>query len=169
MTPVGLNDSTVVVVDDDTPLGRLVALHFVRAGSQRIGIVSADAARAEATAQAVFAAASGMWAVAASGDLSSGSEAQRMVNELSASLGDADIVVTFGSAPEVVSDVIRQTMVDRSEGVVIRGGASDGDNIDGGVHTCAIDLSSGRAPDELATAIVQTALAARTSLDAGTP
>lgn len=111
-----MTDSTVFIVGGDTTLGLLVALHFVRAGTQRIGVIGSDAARAQAAAHEVFAAASGIWAVPAAGDLSSVSEAHRMVSELAAALGEPDIVVSCQPDAEVVSDLVRQSMHDRDDG-----------------------------------------------------
>lgn len=161
MNPSGLVDSTVVIVDDGRSLGRLVALRFVRAGSQRIGIVSSDAARAEATAQEVFAAASGMWAVAASGDLLSRPDAQRMVSELAASLGDADVVVSCRPGSELVSDVVAEDMAAREAGMVIRVGAHDTHEVIGGVTVCT--AATDREPRDMAASIVDAALRSRTS------
>lgn len=167
MMRTGLGDSTIVIVADDTTLGHVVALNFVRAGSQRIGIVSSDATSAEAAAQAVFAVASGMWAVSASGDLSSPEDARRMVDELAASLGDADIVVSVHSGSEVFGHVAGQTMSGRAEGVVIKLGPADAHDIVAGVAVRTDAVETDCPAEELAASIVETARAGWVSLDAG--
>ncbi|GAB90656.1 SDR family NAD(P)-dependent oxidoreductase [Gordonia rhizosphera] len=162
MKPIGLEDSTVFVVAGDTAIGRLVALHFVRAGSQRIGILGSDATRAEAAAQAVFAAASGMWAVAAAGDLSSHSDAQRMVAELSAALGDADVVVNCQpDSNEVVGDVVRRAMVDRGDAVLVAVGSRDTEPTVEDARIRTVAREAGCPPEELAAAMVKAAREAR--------
>lgn len=84
---------TVFVVGGDTDIGLLIARHFVRAGVQRIGLIARDTAAGEAAAQAIFQQASGMWSLSASGDLTSTADVERMIEQLSSSLGDADIVI----------------------------------------------------------------------------
>ncbi len=156
MTAIHLEDSTVVVVGGDTELGRLVALGFVRAGSQRIGIAGSDLDKAGETAQAVFSAASGIWAVPAAGDLASASDAERMVAELAASLGDADIVVAATPQAEMVSDVVRQSMTDRGEGVVITPGHPSIECVHG-VWVCSVGDVQEAAPEQFARAILEAA------------
>ncbi|MGW0035129.1 hypothetical protein [Gordonia sp. NPDC003376] len=157
----GLTDSTVFVVGGDTAVGRLVALHLVRAGSQRIGIIGSDAAETENTARAVFGAASGMWSVAASGEMSAPAEAQRMVAELSAALGDPDIVVSCSGGPELVSDIAGHTMVELGAGTVIRlDSAASRPGPTGGpehVRLRTVDGSADRTPEQIAAAVVAAA------------
>ncbi|MGV9710962.1 SDR family NAD(P)-dependent oxidoreductase [Gordonia sp. NPDC003424] len=160
MTQPHLEDSTVVVVGGDTELGRLVALHFVRAGCQRIGIVGVDPDAAEATAQAVFGAASGIWAIPACGDLSSTTDAERVVAELAASLGDADIVVTCLSNTEVVSDVVRQSMTASGGGITIGTGPPTTEQI-GGVWVCTISEMPEAVHEDRAAEFVKVAIALR--------
>lgn len=93
MTGSDLDDVTVFLVGDDPTLLQEIALGFVRAGTQRIGIACPDESSASAAATAAFRAASGIWAVPASGDLVSAPDAERIVAELTASLGDPDIIV----------------------------------------------------------------------------
>ncbi|QII07828.1 SDR family oxidoreductase [Rhodococcoides fascians A25f] len=120
MTTIDVSDSTVVIIGGDSGIGLLIARHLVRAGTQRIGLISRDADAGSAAAKSVFELASGIWSLSAAGDLSSESEASRMLSELSGSLGDPDIVVNCLRADGgVVSDLVLQTMQKYSSGVFI--------------------------------------------------
>ncbi|EHI39938.1 2-hydroxycyclohexanecarboxyl-CoA dehydrogenase [Rhodococcus opacus PD630] len=66
---------------------------MVRAGTQRIGLVGRDVERGEKAATEVRSLASGVWAFFASGDVNDPAEATRVTEELSASLGAADILI----------------------------------------------------------------------------
>lgn len=86
-------DSTIFIVGGDGGVGLLIAHHFVRAGAQRIGLVGSDAGLGDAAAKSIFALASGVWALSATGDVREPAESARILAELSGSLGDADILV----------------------------------------------------------------------------
>ena len=88
-------DSTIFIVGGDSRAGLLIAHHFVRAGAQRIGLVGSDAELGAAAAKSIFALASGVWALSATGDVRDSAESARILAELSGSLGDADILVNY--------------------------------------------------------------------------
>ncbi|MET4165752.1 MULTISPECIES: hypothetical protein [Gordonia] len=157
MTTPDLGDSGVFVVDDGD-LGRIVALHFVRAGSQRIGILTTDETRGQELAQEVFGAASGIWAISAAGDLTSPRDARRMVAELSGAIGEADVVVDLPGGTEA-GHIVREEMLTRGEGVVVEVGPRAGRDHRDGVTTCtvvAIPGSPAELADSLVTAVLNT-------------
>jgi NAD(P)-dependent dehydrogenase (short-subunit alcohol dehydrogenase family) len=96
--PPRLHDRTVVIVGADA-LALEIAHRFVAAGVQRIGLVDHDAERGEKAAETVRGLAPGIWALSVAGDVTVPAEAARVLDELSASLGPADILVTGTSAP----------------------------------------------------------------------
>ena len=118
MTDGDLDDVTVFLVGDDPTLLQEIALGFVRAGTQRIGIACPDESSASTAATAVFQAASGIWAVPASGDLVSAPDSERIVAELTASLGDPDIIVLGTADPEHITRVVGESA--QEQPVVIR-------------------------------------------------
>lgn len=162
MSTDDLADSGVVVIDDGD-LGRMVALHFVRAGSQRIGIITSDETRGQELAQEVFNAASGIWAISAAGDLTSPSDARRMVAELSGAIGDADVVVDLPGGTEA-GRIVREEMLTRGEGVVVEVGSRAGRESLDGVTTCTVVATPG-SPAELADSVVTAALNAQAPRD----
>jgi NAD(P)-dependent dehydrogenase (short-subunit alcohol dehydrogenase family) len=84
---------TVYLVGGGQELGRAVAHEFVRAGTQRIGLIVSDTGAGERAAEQVRAAAFGVWSLSAVATPGVRAEMRRAVGELSAALGSADIVV----------------------------------------------------------------------------
>ncbi|SNT11676.1 hypothetical protein SAMN05421642_109186 [Rhodococcoides kyotonense] len=118
-------NSTVFVVDDHLGVGLEIAHELVRVGVQRIGFVSRDAGAGDAAATEIFRSASGVWALSASGDPDSPAEARRMVAELSASLGEPDVLVEVSDAPTAVRAELLQAMRSIGQGIVVDVGSND--------------------------------------------
>ncbi|MFC9762151.1 SDR family NAD(P)-dependent oxidoreductase [Rhodococcus jostii] len=119
MSSVDVADATVFIVGGDSGIGLSVAHHFVRVGTQRIGLIGRNAEKVEAAARKLFESASGIWALSAVGDLSSPTDAHRLVAELTASLGDADILVNCLRDADAVSDAVAESMRRQGSGIVI--------------------------------------------------
>ena len=155
---------TVFIIGGDSGIGLLIARHFVRAGAQRIGLIGRDPDAGVAAAKSVFELASGIWSLSAAGDLSSDSEASRMISELSGSLGDADILVDcLGPDGTIVSDLVLQGMREFDSGVIIDvvAQSSAGDDTAGasksaGVHRHFV-VHDPQHPDHTAAAVVAAA------------
>jgi NAD(P)-dependent dehydrogenase (short-subunit alcohol dehydrogenase family) len=99
-----LAEATVYIAGGTSGLGLQMARHFVRAGTQRIGLVGRNADRGERAAEHIRSLASGVWAVFAAGDVNEPAEAERVTRELTASLGPADILInstTSAFAPQL--------------------------------------------------------------------
>jgi NAD(P)-dependent dehydrogenase (short-subunit alcohol dehydrogenase family) len=91
-------EATVYIADGTNGVGLQVARHFVRAGTQRIGLVGHDAERGESAAEHIRSLASGVWALFAAGDVNDPLAADRVTRELTASLGPADILINCTSS-----------------------------------------------------------------------
>ncbi len=88
-----LSEATVYIVGGTSGVGLQVARQLVRAGTQRIGLVGRNTERGEKAAAEIRTLASGVWAFFAAGDVNDPAEAARVTEELSASLGPADILI----------------------------------------------------------------------------
>jgi NAD(P)-dependent dehydrogenase (short-subunit alcohol dehydrogenase family) len=102
------DDCTVVIAGGTSGIGLETARHFVRAGVQRIGLVGRNVERGEAAAAEIRALASGVWCLFVSADLEDPAEAARAVEQLTASLGDVDILVNSVAAsysPQLLHDL----------------------------------------------------------------
>jgi NAD(P)-dependent dehydrogenase (short-subunit alcohol dehydrogenase family) len=84
---------TVFIAGGTKGLGLEIARHFVRAGTQRIGLIARDVARGEGAAEEIRSLASGIWALFAPADVTNAADVKRATAELAAALGDADIVI----------------------------------------------------------------------------
>ncbi|MET8430687.1 SDR family oxidoreductase [Nocardia sp. NPDC004860] len=94
----GLGESTVYIVGGTSGVGLEVARRFVRAGTQRIGLVGRNTERGEKAAAHVRSLAPGVWSCFVSGDVNDPAEAGRVTGELRAALGGADILVNSTAA-----------------------------------------------------------------------
>jgi NAD(P)-dependent dehydrogenase (short-subunit alcohol dehydrogenase family) len=137
MSPV--HDATIFIVGGDHGAGLLIARRLVELGAQRIGLIGRDVEQGEIAAKMLFESASGIWALSGAGDLSSNEDACRVVAELAASLGDADILVNCLPGDNAVSDVVLQSMRALGHGTVVTvGGTSESDS--GGVRIRSVAL-----------------------------
>ncbi|QDQ90262.1 SDR family oxidoreductase [Rhodococcus sp. WB9] len=131
MNPV--HDSTIFVVGGDHGLGLLIAHRLVKLGAQRIGLIGCDVKQGEIAARGLFESASGIWALSGAGNLSSNDDAGRVVAELAASLGDADILINCLPGDNAVTDVVLKSMRALGHGTVVHvGGTCESDS--GGVR-----------------------------------
>ncbi|MFC0448095.1 SDR family NAD(P)-dependent oxidoreductase [Rhodococcus jostii] len=114
-----LSEATVYIVGGTNGVGLQVARQLVRAGTQRIGLVGRNTERGEKAATEVRSLASGVWAFFAAGDVNDPAEAARVTEELSASLGPADILINsiasvyspqlfHNTPPEAVPSILLQ-------------------------------------------------------------
>ncbi|WP_043779346.1 SDR family NAD(P)-dependent oxidoreductase [Rhodococcus sp. JVH1] len=127
MSPV--HDSTIFIVGGDQGFGLLIAHRLVELGAQRIGLIGRDVEQGEIAAKMLFESASGIWALSGAGDLSSNEDACRVVAELAASLGDADILVNCLPGDTAVTDVVLQSMRVLGHGTVVNvGGTAESDS-----------------------------------------
>ena len=88
-----LSEATFYIVGGTSGVGLQVARQLVRAGTQRIGLVGRNTERGEKAAAEIRSLASGVWAFFAAGDVNDPAEAARVTEELSASLGPADVLI----------------------------------------------------------------------------
>ncbi|MDV7241622.1 MULTISPECIES: SDR family NAD(P)-dependent oxidoreductase [Rhodococcus] len=134
-----LHDSTIFIVGGDRGLGLLVARRLVELGAQRIGLIGRDVEQGEIAAKGLFESASGIWALSGAGNLSSNEDACRVVTELVASLGDADILIDCLPGDNAVTDVVLQSMHALGNGTVVNvGGTLESDS--GGVRVRSVAL-----------------------------
>ncbi|MFC8178745.1 hypothetical protein ACFULT_07720 [Rhodococcus sp. NPDC057297] len=130
MTP--LKDSTVFIAGGDTSLGLAIGRRMVSVGVQRIGVIGIDADLAAGNATTLFRSASGIWAVADAGDMSSADDAQRVFTGLSASLGEPDVLVQCSTAGRLL-DLVADDMRAAESGTIVTIGEGESDE-DGGVR-----------------------------------
>ncbi|NLE78339.1 MAG: SDR family oxidoreductase [Rhodococcus sp.] len=90
--------STVYIVGGTSGVGLEVARQFVRAGTQRIGLVGRTVERGEKAAEHIRGLAPGVWCLFAEGDVNVPSEASRVTAELGDALGSPDILVNSTAA-----------------------------------------------------------------------
>lgn len=103
-----LAESTVYIVGGTSGIGLEVARHFVRLGTQRIGLVGRNVERGEKAAQHIRSLASGVWCLFAAGDANDPADAARVVAELSGSLGEPDVLVnstTSSFSPQLFHNI----------------------------------------------------------------
>jgi NAD(P)-dependent dehydrogenase (short-subunit alcohol dehydrogenase family) len=137
MSPV--HDSTIFIVGGDQGLGLLIAHRLVELGAQRIGLIGRDVEQGEIAAKMLFESASGIWALSGAGDPSSNDDACRVVTELAASLGDADILINCLPGDNAVTDVVLKSMHALGNGTVVNvGGTLESDS--GGVRVRSVAL-----------------------------
>ncbi|QTJ67280.1 SDR family oxidoreductase [Rhodococcus sp. ZPP] len=155
MSSIDVADATVFIVGGDSGIGLLIAQHFVRAGTQRIGLIAHDAKQGDAAARTLFTSASGIWALSASGDPASESDADRLLSELSASLGDPDIFINCFSDAGAIRKSVLCAMREHGSGTVV----DVGTRIEPPHYTDGIRITwvaaENAAPDAVATAVLQ--------------
>ena len=103
-----LADATVYIVGGTSGVGIQVARHFVRAGTQRIGLVGRNLERGRQASEHIFSLASGLWAPFVAGDVNDPDEAERVTDELRDSIGPADILInstTSSFTPRLFFDI----------------------------------------------------------------
>ncbi|SUE28896.1 short chain dehydrogenase [Nocardia farcinica] len=91
MTPP--RDATVYLVGGAPALGFAVAREFVRAGTQRIGLIGSDPGAGARSAERIRASALGVWSLAADAAPGDAAGLSRALTELTAALGPPDIAV----------------------------------------------------------------------------